>query len=111
MPTLPLAQPVEMWWLAIPEVCLPGEGTVVEINRISERQAGCLTTAARPGAPRCPRGQLDEPRLSSLHPGGGLGGRCLPHQIGLAQSAHHRRAGVCPLVKQVRSRAVEPNST
>jgi hypothetical protein len=29
-----LAQPPKFWWLAIPEVCPPGEGTVVEIDKI-----------------------------------------------------------------------------
>jgi hypothetical protein len=29
-----LAQRQQFWWLAIPEVCPPGEGTVVEIDKI-----------------------------------------------------------------------------
>ncbi len=32
-PTHP-AQPQQFWWLAIPEVCPPGEGTVVETDKI-----------------------------------------------------------------------------
>lgn len=29
-----LAQPQQFWWLVIPEVCSPGEGTIGEIGKI-----------------------------------------------------------------------------
>ncbi len=35
-PPAHLAQPPQFWWLAISEVCPPGEGTIFEIGKISE---------------------------------------------------------------------------
>ena len=32
--TAHLAQPQQFWWLAIPEVCSPGEGTIGEVDKI-----------------------------------------------------------------------------
>jgi hypothetical protein len=29
-----LAQPQQFWWLAIPEVCSPDQGTIAEIDKI-----------------------------------------------------------------------------
>jgi hypothetical protein len=33
------AQPQQFWWLAIPEICPPGEGVVLQIDKIFWRPA------------------------------------------------------------------------
>ena len=41
------AQPHQFLWLAIPEICPPGEGVVRQIDKIFWRQAAFLITALR----------------------------------------------------------------